>query len=175
MKKMIILAVVALFSTGVTAQTKWTVDSDQVTISWNNTEKGHTGTFGDLTADIVFDVGDLENSSMSATVQVASLVADNDGLTSHLLSADFFDADTYPEMTFVSSSFEITDTGFLVMGTLTIKDTQTEVSIPFSFGEHEDGGVFSGEMEVNSNAVGVGGSKIEEPNVVITIEVVVSE
>lgn len=170
MKRILTIALVA--STMMASAQSWTVDTDNVSIEWNNTEKGHTGTFSELDAKIEFDVTSLEGASIVASINVKSLVADNDGLTKHLLSEDFFDADKYPKISFESESFEAQDGGFIVTGKLTVKDKVTDgVKIPFTF---EDD-TFKGEMAVNTGEIGIADTKSKKPNVTITISVPVTE
>ncbi|MGD7732208.1 YceI family protein [Propionibacteriaceae bacterium G57] len=76
----------------------------------------------------------VTNASINLTVQVASVKtgsADRDG---HLLSADFFDAATFPVITFTSTRVSATDENtLLVAGDLTIKDVTRAIEIPFEF------------------------------------------
>ena len=76
----------------------------------------------------------LTNAAISLTAQVASVAtgsADRDG---HLRSADFFDVENYPTITFVSTEVTSPETDVLrVTGDLTIKDVARPVTIDFDF------------------------------------------
>ncbi|WP_191565130.1 YceI family protein [Janibacter melonis] len=91
------------------------------------------GYFRDVAGEIV--VGDdFVQSSATATMQVASVdtgSADRDG---HLKSADFFDAETNPEITFVSTGVKDHDGNrFVLLGDLTIKGTTQPVELEAEF------------------------------------------
>lgn len=92
------------------------------------------GSFTDIEGTIT--VGDdLAASSVTATISTGSVdtrQADRDG---HLKSADFFDVEQYPTMTFTSTGVrDVTDEGFVLDGDLTIKDVTKPVSLETTFG-----------------------------------------
>lgn len=90
------------------------------------------GQFSDFAGTAHIDSNDPAKSSVSLTIQIASVdtgVADRDG---HLRSGDFFDAETYPTMTFTSTSVARDEDGvWQITGDLTIKDVTRSVTIPF--------------------------------------------
>lgn len=88
------------------------------------------GSFGDWEATFMIDEEDLTQSSVELTIKTASIDTDNEKRNGHLKSAEFFDVETYPEITFKSTKIEKTDDGFLITGNLTIKDVTKEVSFP---------------------------------------------
>jgi len=65
-----------------------------------------------------------------ATASVSSGTADRDA---HLVSPDFFDVETYPEIRFASTSFEPAGSSWKLVGDLTIKDVTRPVSMDFTF------------------------------------------
>ncbi|HJW10050.1 MAG TPA: YceI family protein, partial [Holophagaceae bacterium] len=60
------------------------------------------GFFGKYTADISGDPKTLKNAHVNLTIDVASINTDNEGRDKHLRSADFFDVEKYPSITFTS-------------------------------------------------------------------------
>ena len=62
------------------------------------------GKFADVDGSLTLDEADPTASSGSFTVRAASLTTGNEQRDGHLRSADFFDAETYPEITFVSTA-----------------------------------------------------------------------
>lgn len=87
------------------------------------------GKFTDYTAEA--NVGEqATNSSITFTVQTASIDTGNADRDAHVKSGDFFDVEAYPTMTFVSSA--ITDDQ--ITGELTIKGISKPVTFDYSFG-----------------------------------------
>ena len=89
------------------------------------------GNFDDFDGTAYVDAETPASSSVRLAIRTASIntaSADRDG---HLRSADFFDAETHPEITFVSTSVDRDGTDWLITGDLTIKGTTHSVTIPF--------------------------------------------
>ncbi|OLZ67620.1 polyisoprenoid-binding protein [Streptomyces amritsarensis] len=92
------------------------------------------GSFADHEGTLHLDGSDPARSTASIDVKIASVdtgIADRDG---HLRSADFFDAETFPLMTFRSTeaAFLGGDT-YRITGDLTIKDVIRPLSIDLEF------------------------------------------
>ena len=89
------------------------------------------GRFGDFSGSIGYDAAKPEASSFSGIIQVKSIDTGNERRDGHLKSADFFEAETYPTITFEST--EVTSTGentLSVKGKLTMHGTTREVTLP---------------------------------------------
>ncbi|UCF64245.1 MAG: polyisoprenoid-binding protein [bacterium] len=89
------------------------------------------GKFGEYTIDFMFDENDLENSSIEATIKTASIDTDNEKRDNHLRSADFFNAEKHPEITFVSKEVIKKNDQYIAKGTLTIRGVSKQVELPF--------------------------------------------
>ena len=88
------------------------------------------GRFGDFSGTISYDAAKPDSSSFSGTIQVKSIDTGNERRDGHLKNADFFEAETYPTITFEST--EVTSTGentLSVKGKLTMHGTTKEVSL----------------------------------------------
>jgi polyisoprenoid-binding protein YceI len=89
------------------------------------------GAFGEFSGDAVVDTQNPAASKVTVTIKAASIdtgVADRDA---HLRSADFFDVETYPEITFVSTDVSRDGDDWTIAGDLTIKDVIKPVTIEF--------------------------------------------
>lgn len=86
------------------------------------------GTFEQYDAVIEADTADLTTANIRFTVELNSVNTKNTDRDNHLRSADFFDIEKYPQMTFQSTKIEKTADGtYAVTGDLTIRDvTQQE-------------------------------------------------
>jgi polyisoprenoid-binding protein YceI len=89
------------------------------------------GGFADISGVIMYDEKDVSKSSVEVTIKTASINTNNEKRDDHLRSADFFDVEKHPDITFKSKSVNKTDDGMVMVGTLTIKGISKEVSIPF--------------------------------------------
>ena len=73
---------------------------------------------------------DPEQSSVEATIDVASVSSGDAKRDDHLRSADFFDAEQYPNITFRSTSIEDHGDGrFTLSGDLTVRDVTKPVTL----------------------------------------------
>jgi polyisoprenoid-binding protein YceI len=91
------------------------------------------GKFEEFDADITFDPENLEESSISATIQAVSVNTEHERRDGDLRGDSFFDVENYPTITFVSSSIESTgENEFVAHGTLTVKDVSKEFDLPFT-------------------------------------------
>ena len=88
------------------------------------------GSFSKVTGTLKFDEAKPENSSVEATIDVASLETRDAQRDAHLKSADFFDAEKYPTITFKSTAVKPTGAGRgTVEGELTIHGVTRRVSL----------------------------------------------
>lgn len=71
----------------------------------------------------------LADGRLEGTVEVASIVVEDEQLAGHLLTPDFFDAERFPELRFVSNENERDGDRLSITGELTIKGTTAPVEI----------------------------------------------
>lgn len=91
------------------------------------------GSFNDVAGRLHVDTEAPENSWARVMLRVASVDTRNAQRDEHLRSADFFDAERWPEITFVSTHIEeVDDNAFAVTGDLTIRDVTRQVMIPLA-------------------------------------------
>jgi polyisoprenoid-binding protein YceI len=93
------------------------------------------GKFNDFSATITYDENDISKSSMTGTIKVASIDTDNEKRDNHLRSADFFDVEKFPEITFQSKRVEKKDKNYVLLGDLTMRGVTKEVAVPFTVTE----------------------------------------
>lgn len=101
----------------------WTLDRTHATVAFTIRHLAISkvrGTFSGV--DATLTVGDtLENSTLSAVVDLATVNTGNADRDNHLRSSDFFNVDTHPSMTFQSARIRDDGDGrYTVDGTLTI-------------------------------------------------------
>jgi polyisoprenoid-binding protein YceI len=89
------------------------------------------GKFDEYEAELAFDPENPAESRVSVKIDVKSIDTGNEDRDAHLLSADFFDAESYPYITFESDDVRVTGEDELVVtGPLTIKDTSRRIELP---------------------------------------------
>jgi polyisoprenoid-binding protein YceI len=94
------------------------------------------GQFRKFSVDVDFDEAHPERSSVAAHIDASSIDTGMEARDAHLRSGDFFDAETFPELTFRSTSIEASGDGYTIEGDLTIKGVTRPVTL-----EAEIGGV----------------------------------
>ena len=90
--------------------------------------KNVEGSLNGFKATVKFDPNHPETTAISGTVDVKTMVTGIEGRDHHLKSADFFDAEKFPTMSFTASKTEKSAAGYAVKGMLTIKDVKKEES-----------------------------------------------
>jgi len=94
------------------------------------------GRFNDVRGQITI-AEDPEKSHAEVGIDVASLSSGNDDRDAHLKSADFFDVEHYPTITFASTEVRpLHDNSWELVGDLTVRDTTKPVTLQVDF----DGG-----------------------------------
>lgn len=88
------------------------------------------GKFGDYDVEVRVDPEDLSTLEASMTVRTESIDTGNADRDTHLRSADFFEPEKWPEMTFESTGVkEINGNGFILEGNLNLHGVQKEVEL----------------------------------------------
>lgn len=94
-----------------------------------------SGKFDDFTGTIKGDPKTPASSSVEFTIKTASIDTGAPDRDKHLRSADFFDAEKYPEITFKSTSIKPTSKKnvFSVTGNLTMRGVTKTITLPVEF------------------------------------------
>ena len=90
------------------------------------------GRFTDVEGTLTVDESEPTNSHATITIGTASLDTKMAARDKHLYSADFFDVEHHPSMTFISQSIEVLDQAaghYRIIGNLTIREVTHEVSL----------------------------------------------
>lgn len=88
------------------------------------------GLFKEVEGTIHLDVEDPSRSSAEVTIQVASVDSQQPDRDAHLRSADFFDVERFPTITFTSTSAKaVGEDRYQLTGDLTIRGTTRPVTL----------------------------------------------
>ena len=126
----------ATTATQTPTQTPWQLDVAHSQIEFAvkhmmiSTVKGRFASFG---GTIAYDAADPTATAVDITIDVASIDTRQEQRDAHLRSADFFDAEKWPSIRFVSRRVEQAGKGeYRLIGDLTIRDVTREVALEVS-------------------------------------------
>lgn len=88
------------------------------------------GYFRDFTGTINYDAKDVSKSSVEFTAKVTSVDTGVAPRDKHLRTADFFEVEKYPEMTFKSTKVEKKGKNLQVTGDFTLKGVTKQITFP---------------------------------------------
>jgi len=92
------------------------------------------GSFHDFTGTLRLDETDPTSGSGELNIVATSIDTGNEQRDGHLRSNDFFDMETYPELTYRSTGIEaLGDDKYKVTGDLTIKDVTKSVTLDVEY------------------------------------------
>ena len=121
--------------------------------------RDHKGKFNNFDGRIEYVAA--KPSRISFDIDLNSIESDDEKLTGHLKSADFFDVATYPKATFTSTSLTEAPAGsadgatHLLRGTLDLHGKQKEVSIPVKTTQTGEGVRATSEFTINRHDWGI--------------------
>ncbi|MCE7065080.1 YceI family protein [Dyadobacter sp. CY326] len=97
-----------------------------------------TGSFKSFSGSVRTEADQFENAEIEFTIDVNSVDTGQPGRDEHLRNADFFEAETYPQFNFVSTSFtKVKGDLYKLIGNLTIKGVTKEVEFEAEYGGTE--------------------------------------
>jgi polyisoprenoid-binding protein YceI len=118
------------------------------------------GRFTNFSGRLVTGADPLD-SSVTAKIDLTSIETGNAQRDAHIRSADFFEVETYPTMTYRSTGLRRDADGYIVDGQLTLKDVTKDVPLRLElngFGPDAYGGTragFTATTEINRRDFGV--------------------
>lgn len=139
MKKIFLTFVFAFFSVLSFAQAGWTVDPMHSSVNFNIKHMGISfvqGRFDKFDGKVITPEAGLNNAEFDFNVHTTSINTGVEMRDKHLKSADFFDAETFSEMRFISTSLTKgkKNNEYILNGKLTIKDVTKDISVPVTYG-----------------------------------------
>ena len=94
-----------------------------------------TGSFTKFDATLEAEAADFSDAKISFEADVNSISTNNEQRDGHLKSEDFFAAEKFPKLSFVSSSFKkVTDNEYTLNGDLTIHGVTKSVELAVEYG-----------------------------------------
>jgi polyisoprenoid-binding protein YceI len=119
------------------SKTVWAIDPAHTDVEFAvrhmmlSNVKGH---FSGLSGAIQFDENDLTNSSVEVEIDASTVNTREPNRDAHLKSADFFEVEKYPTITFKSTGIKkVNDKTYEVTGDLTIRDVTRPVVLETAY------------------------------------------
>ncbi|MDX1588158.1 MAG: YceI family protein [Oleiphilaceae bacterium] len=138
------------------------------------------GRFNDFDGEFVYDAGNPENSSVTVTIDTASVDSNHGERDRHLRSDDFLHVDEYPQATFKSTSVEMhSEEHATVTGDFTLRGVTREVDLDMKMVGHGDdpwGGYrmgFAGTTTLTLDDFGIPkdlGPSAQEVEIILSVE-----
>ena len=139
------------------------------------------GKFTDFNISLTNDEQDITKSSVNVVIKVGSVDTGIEGRDKHLRTADFFDVEKFPEITFQSSRIDKRGKQLIAHGTLTMHGVSKEIALPFTItGVNENADKtkknigYSATMVLNRRDYGINYTHKTVPNFIgdnITVEI----
>ena len=134
------LATILLLGISIAGQTdtarQYRIDNNHSTVGFSvpimNGLSKVSGKFTDFTIALTHDEKDITRSSVNVVIKAASIDTGIAARDNHLRTADFFDAEKFPEITFQSKRIEKKGKTFIAFGTFTMRGVSKEIALPFA-------------------------------------------
>ncbi|MGV9857780.1 YceI family protein [Gordonia sp. NPDC003425] len=164
----------------------WTIDPVHSTVGFSvkhlmvSKVRGKFDTFSG-----VITVAEDGTPSVQAEIDVTSITTGNEQRDGHIKSADFFDAETYPKATFVSTAVKADGDDYVLTGDFTLHGVTKSIDLKLEFlGQHPSGmgqgpvAGFEAGTVINRKDFGIdiempleGGGVVVGDKVTITLEI----
>jgi polyisoprenoid-binding protein YceI len=134
-RRLFTAALAALLLTGVSAfaqSSSWTIDPNhsQVNFAIKHIQVSTVrGSISGVTGNVIWNEKDPSKSSVEATINTTTVTTNNEKRDGHLKSADFFNVEKFPTMTFKSTSVTSANGKLQVVGDLTLAGVTKSVTL----------------------------------------------
>jgi polyisoprenoid-binding protein YceI len=126
-----LVAAITLLAGPALAET-YIIDSEHSSVAFSirHLVSRTSGRFNDFAGTIKYDPAHPEKTSAEATIQVSSIDTDNEKRDGHLRSADFFNAEKFPTITFKSTKAKAKDGAIHLTGDFTMHGVTKSITLP---------------------------------------------
>lgn len=143
---------------------QWSILKEDSSIGFTATQYGQdfSGDFPNFSGEIYFDPDNLEESNVNIAIDIASIQTGSGDRDEQAVSAEWFDASTYPKAIYSASKFEKSgDSSYIAKGYLELRGIRLPVDVPFELEiAIEEGGKskahMSADLTLNRLEYGVG-------------------
>jgi polyisoprenoid-binding protein YceI len=154
----LVLGLLALLAVNADAAA-WKVDHAKSKLWFEGqwSDETFSATFGTWDANIQFDPANLPASKAAVTIDLGSVAADEDDLTSGMKGPLGFAVRQFPQATFVTSSIRSAGgNNYIATGALTIHGIAKQIQLPFTLAITDASAHMTGAVTVARTDYGVG-------------------
>jgi polyisoprenoid-binding protein YceI len=129
-----VIALIALLTTAALAADTYTIDPAHSSATFTVRHMMIStvpGRFSGISGTINYDEKDITKSSVEATIKTATVSTDNEYRDKDLKSANYFDVEKYPEITFKSTKVEKRGDQLVAIGDFTLHGVTKQIELPF--------------------------------------------
>jgi polyisoprenoid-binding protein YceI len=133
-------------------------DTSKVEFVAAKVTRSHNGSFKQFAGAIDLVKNNVDESRVSIDIQTNSVMTDDEGLTKHLQTPDFFDVAKYPKATFVSTRIEPNTAGgatHSVTGNFDLHGVKKSITFPATIKIAPDGVSVNAEFAINRKDFGL--------------------
>ncbi len=117
--------------------TKWTVDASHTNVGFSVKHMMVSkvrGSFAGFEGTIEGNPEDLSGAAIQFKIDASTIQTNSEDRDNHLRSADFFDTETYPAITFISTdTVKKGSSKYDITGDITIKDVTKKITFEAAF------------------------------------------
>uniref|UniRef100_UPI0035943AD7 YceI family protein n=1 Tax=Persicitalea sp. TaxID=3100273 RepID=UPI0035943AD7 len=159
MRKLFLLA--ALATSTFTYGQSWTPTAARTAFTAKMFGVKVVGTFKGFKGNVNFDPSNLAQSSITGSVDAATIDTDNSLRDGHLREKeDFFQVEKYPRVTLKSTKIEKSGSDYVGTFDLTLKNVTKSVRIPFTFQESGSTATLEGSTKLDRTDWKFGGNTL---------------
>jgi polyisoprenoid-binding protein YceI len=135
-----------------------TPENSKVEFVASKVTRSHNGSFKQFSGEIDLDPGNIAASHVTIDIETSSVVADDDQLTGHLKTPDFFDVAKFPKAIFVSTRIEPAAAGgdsYTITGNFDLHGVKKSISFPATIKAAPDSVAVNAEFSINRKDFGI--------------------
>lgn len=115
----------------------------------------HDGGFKSIKGTANVEGTSPETSTVEIDIDMKSVWTDDERLTGHLKSADFFDVENHPNAKFVSTKIEKSGSAYTVTGNLTLHGQTKSIKFPATITLGDDTATVKADFSINRQDFGI--------------------
>ena len=154
-----VLGGLLLLWTAVSVAADWRLEPAASRLAFHATYEGADapGVFQKFDVRLSFDPEHPDNGMLQVTVMLGSADMGSTDVNAAIHQSEWFDSAAFPQAEFHSKDIRKTEAEhYLAHGTLSVKNRQQEVAVPFSWKQTGKTATMSGELVLNRTFFGIG-------------------